>query len=80
MTKDHYNIWAEANDRMPLAVKALAAKPGQTISNADIRLVQRGFVVGTVFDAPRISRSRPAAKIPYAWRTTDRHGRAPEPR
>ena len=51
MTKDHYNIWAEANDRMPLAVKALAAKPGQTISNADIRLVQGGFVVGTVFDA-----------------------------
>jgi hypothetical protein len=51
MTKDHYNIWAEANDRVPLAVKALAAKPGHAVSDADIRLVQGGFVVGTVFDA-----------------------------
>lgn len=50
MTKDHYNIWAEANDRMPLAVKAIAAEPGRTVDTADIRLVKGGFVVGTVFD------------------------------
>jgi beta-lactamase regulating signal transducer with metallopeptidase domain len=51
MTKDHYNIWADVNDRMPLAVKAIAAEPGKTVSGADIRLVRGGFVVGTVLDA-----------------------------
>jgi beta-lactamase regulating signal transducer with metallopeptidase domain len=51
MTKDHYNIWAEVNDRMPLAVKAIAAEPDKTVSGADIRLVKGGFVFGTVFDA-----------------------------
>jgi beta-lactamase regulating signal transducer with metallopeptidase domain/protocatechuate 3,4-dioxygenase beta subunit len=51
MTKDHYNIWADVNDRMPLAVKAIAAEPGKTVSGADIRLVKGGFVVGTVLDA-----------------------------
>ena len=51
MTRDHYNIWADVNDRMPLAVKAVAAEPGKTVSGADIRLVKGGFVVGTVLDA-----------------------------
>ncbi|MEX2137851.1 MAG: M56 family metallopeptidase [Pirellulales bacterium] len=51
MTRDHYNIWAQAEDRIAIAVKALRAERGQTASNADIRLVRGGFVVGTVFGA-----------------------------
>jgi hypothetical protein len=51
MTRDHYNIWADAEDRIAVAVKAIPAKRGQTISNADIRLVRGGFLVGTVFNA-----------------------------
>jgi beta-lactamase regulating signal transducer with metallopeptidase domain len=51
MTKDHYNIWSEAADRMPIAVKALEAIPGRTTTDADIRLVKGGFVFGTVIDA-----------------------------
>jgi hypothetical protein len=48
--KGHFNIWAEADDRIAIAVKTLAAEPGKTISDADIRLVRGGFVVGTVVD------------------------------
>ncbi len=49
MTRDHYNIWAEAEDRISVAVNALKAERGETASNVDIRLVRGGFVVGTVF-------------------------------
>ena len=49
MTQDHYNIWADADGRIAVAVKAIRADRGQTVSKADIRLVRGGFVVGTVF-------------------------------
>lgn len=51
MTRDHYNIWADADDRIAVAVKALRAECGETASDADIRLVRGGFVTGTVFGA-----------------------------
>jgi beta-lactamase regulating signal transducer with metallopeptidase domain/5-hydroxyisourate hydrolase-like protein (transthyretin family) len=51
LNKDYYNIWAEADDRIAIAVKALAAESGKTVRDAEIRLVRGGFVVGTVFDS-----------------------------
>jgi beta-lactamase regulating signal transducer with metallopeptidase domain len=51
MTRDYYNIWAAAEDRIAIAVKARSAEPGKTVSGGDIQLVRGGFVVGTVFDA-----------------------------
>jgi len=47
MTRDHYNIWAEAEDRIAVAVKALRAESGKAVSNANIRLISGGFVVGS---------------------------------
>ena len=51
LAKDHYNIWADAEDRIAIAVKALAVEPGKTVSGADIKLVRGAFVTGTVIDA-----------------------------
>ncbi len=51
MNKDYYNIWAEADDRIAIAVKALGVEPGKTIKDVDIPMVKGGFVVGKVFDA-----------------------------
>lgn len=51
MTKDHYNIWAEAEDRIAVAAKAIAAEPGKTNSIPDIRLLRGGFVTGRVIDS-----------------------------
>ncbi|HWB10697.1 MAG TPA: carboxypeptidase-like regulatory domain-containing protein [Pirellulales bacterium] len=50
MTKDHYNIWAEAEDRIAIAAKAVEATPGETRSMADIRLVRGAFITGRVID------------------------------
>ncbi len=50
LNKDHYNIWAEADDRIAIAVKILSAESGKTVKDADIRMVRGGFVVGTVID------------------------------
>ena len=48
LARDHYNIWAEADDRIAIAVKALLAEPGKTVSDANIPLVKGGFVIGKV--------------------------------
>lgn len=50
LTKDHYNIWAESDDRVAIAVSTLEATEGKTVSNANIKLVRGGFVVGRVLD------------------------------
>jgi beta-lactamase regulating signal transducer with metallopeptidase domain len=50
LTADHYNIWAEADERMPLAVKALQVTPGETV-RADIPMARGGFVTGTFIDS-----------------------------
>jgi hypothetical protein len=50
MTKDHYNIWAEAEDRIPIAAKAVEATPGQTRAGTDIRLVRGALITGRVID------------------------------
>lgn len=51
MTGDHYNIWAVAADRMPLAIKALEAVPGERLTGMDVRMTRGGFIEGTVVDA-----------------------------
>ena len=48
MTQDHYNLWAHAEDRIAVAIKALSVESGKTVSGADISLVKGGFVVGKV--------------------------------
>lgn len=50
MTNDHYNIWAIAPDRMPLAIKALKVTQGQRLTGMDIRMTRGGYVVGKVID------------------------------
>jgi hypothetical protein len=50
MNKDHYNIWAEADERIAIAVNAIAAEPGKTITDVDIPMVKGGFVIGKVID------------------------------
>jgi beta-lactamase regulating signal transducer with metallopeptidase domain len=50
MTNDHYNIWAEAPERMPLAIKAIQAVQGERLTGADIRMSRGGYVVGQVID------------------------------
>ncbi|MEW4561192.1 carboxypeptidase regulatory-like domain-containing protein [Bremerella sp. JC770] len=49
LTKDHYNVWANAPGRIALAAKTIEAIPGKSASNIDIRLVEGGFVTGTVY-------------------------------
>ncbi|MCC9606307.1 M56 family metallopeptidase [Blastopirellula sp. JC732] len=49
MTRDHYNIFAHADERIAIAVNTLEAIPGQTVTDADIQLVRGGFVTGTVY-------------------------------
>lgn len=51
MTKDHYNIWAEADERIPIAAKAIAAEPGKTTTIAKIPLLRGAIVTGKVLDA-----------------------------
>jgi beta-lactamase regulating signal transducer with metallopeptidase domain len=62
LNKDHYNIWAEADDRIAIAVKALPVEPGKTVKDADIRMVRGGFVVGTVIDGTTGKPIAPAAE------------------
>ncbi|MFH1301602.1 MAG: carboxypeptidase regulatory-like domain-containing protein, partial [Planctomycetota bacterium] len=50
MTNDHYNIWAVAPERMPLAIKALKVTQGQRLMGMDIRMTRGGYVVGKVID------------------------------
>lgn len=51
MIADHYNIWAEVDDRMPLAVKALKAESGVTTGGADIRMMRGGWIVGKLVNS-----------------------------
>ncbi|HUY92415.1 MAG TPA: M56 family metallopeptidase [Pirellulales bacterium] len=64
MTKDHYNIWTEAEDRIAIAAKAIKAQPGKTVSIADIPLVRGGFVTGRVIDAATNKPPTPSEKHP----------------
>ena len=48
--KDHFNVWAEADYRIAIAAKAVAAEPGKVLDNIDILMVRGGFVEGVVFD------------------------------
>jgi hypothetical protein len=48
--KDHFNIWAEADERIAIAAKAVPAVPGKTARGVDVRMVRGGFVVGMVRD------------------------------
>ena len=50
MNKNYYNIWADADDRIAIAVKTLSVEPGKTIKDVVIPMVRGGFVVGKVFD------------------------------
>lgn len=50
MTNDHYNIWAVAPERMPLAIKALKVTQGQRLTGMDIQMTRGGYVVGKVID------------------------------
>ncbi len=51
LKRDHYNIWAVVDDRMPIAVKALLVEPGRDTPDVKIRLVRGGFVTGRVLEA-----------------------------
>lgn len=46
VTEDHYNIWADVDDRIPIAVKSIPAIPAEKTENAEIKLVRGGFVEG----------------------------------
>jgi beta-lactamase regulating signal transducer with metallopeptidase domain len=50
LSKDHYNIWVESQDRIAAVLKAVPAVPDQPVTDADFRLVRGGVVVGTVID------------------------------
>lgn len=66
MTKDHYNIWAEAEDRIAIAAKAIEAEPGKTVSIPEIPLVQGGFVTGRVIDGATNMPVAPAENLRVA--------------
>ena len=50
LNKDHYNIWAEADDRIGIELKAVEVKQEATVNDADIHMVRGGFVSGIVRD------------------------------
>lgn len=50
LTRDYYNIWADAEDRIPIAISALKVSSGRSYPNLEIRLVRGGFVTGRVLD------------------------------
>lgn len=58
LTEDFYNIWADVDERMPLAIKALEAIPGQR-ATADVRMVRGGFVTGRLLDGDSETPIRP---------------------
>lgn len=51
MNQEYFNIWAEADDRIAIAVRALKVEQGKTYKEVDIRMVRGGTVVGAVLDA-----------------------------
>lgn len=68
MPSDHYNIWAEVKDRMPLAIKALKVTSTETKDGIDIRMSQGGFVTGRILNA----RGKPAS-LPTRTKTSIAH-------
>ncbi|MGB7342718.1 MAG: carboxypeptidase-like regulatory domain-containing protein [Pirellulaceae bacterium] len=48
MTPDRYNIWAEMDDRIAVAVDSIKAVSGKTVAGADIKLVRGAIVHGNV--------------------------------
>ncbi|MBI2824617.1 MAG: carboxypeptidase regulatory-like domain-containing protein [Planctomycetia bacterium] len=62
--KEHFNIWAEADDRIAIAAKAVAAEPGKTLKDVNVRMVRGGFVVGTVLDGATGKPVAPTAEKP----------------
>jgi beta-lactamase regulating signal transducer with metallopeptidase domain len=51
VVQDRYNIWAAADDRMPIALDRVEVRNGQQRSIHAIRLAKGGFVTGRVVDA-----------------------------
>jgi hypothetical protein len=76
MTKDHYNIWAEAEDRIPIAAKAIKAEPGKTVSVADIPLVRGGFVTGRVTEPATNHQVAPPLRVAHYGPARPRTGAA----
>lgn len=66
MTKDHYNIWADADDRIAIAAKAVRADPGTTVEIAPIPLLRGGFVTGRVLDPRTNQPVRPTDDEPLS--------------
>ncbi|HEX7379420.1 MAG TPA: carboxypeptidase-like regulatory domain-containing protein, partial [Pirellulales bacterium] len=64
MTKDHYNIWADADDRIAIAAKAVRAEPGTVVDIAPIPLLRGGFVTGRVLDPRTNQPLRPTDDAP----------------
>ena len=64
MTGDYYNIWSEAEDRVPIAVKSLKAVPDESFFGADIQMVAGGFVVGKVLDSKTLEPVQPTKAKP----------------
>ena len=58
MVHDHYNIWAGMDDRVPIAVKAIEVRRGETVTGADIRMMRGGIVTGRILDNGRPFRPR----------------------
>ena len=47
MTPDRYNLWAEVDDRISIAINSILATIDDEQIGADIRMVRGGFVTGT---------------------------------
>ncbi|QDT12797.1 carboxypeptidase-like regulatory domain-containing protein [Planctomycetes bacterium K23_9] len=48
LTADRYNIWAEMDERIAIAVDSVKATPGQAVVVGDIRMVRGAIVYGNV--------------------------------
>lgn len=60
MAAGKFNIWAEAKDRTCVAVDSLATKAGQQVAAPFLRLVEGGWIEGTVVDGA----GKPITKTP----------------
>jgi 5-hydroxyisourate hydrolase-like protein (transthyretin family) len=50
LRRDHYNIWAVVDERMPIAVRALPVEPDQETPDVQVRMVRGGVVTGRVLN------------------------------
>lgn len=51
LSAGNYNIWADAAGRTCLALDSLSVEAGQTLRDADIQLIEGGWIEGRVVDA-----------------------------